>query len=97
MVDFGSNLKKLRKEAGLTQAELAGKLGVTKSIISYYELRERAPSPDILIHLSKIFHVTADYLLGIEHKKMIDVSDLSDDDIHLLLITVETLRKKNIK
>lgn len=95
MVNFGLKLKSLRKEAGMTQSELAAQLNITKSVISYYELSERTPSPDVLIKLSAIFHVSADYLLGIEHKKMIDVSDLSEDDIKFLIVTIETLRKKN--
>lgn len=97
MVNFGDKLKTLRTEAGMTQTELAKRLNITKSVISYYELQERTPSPDVLIQLASIFHVTADYLLGIDHKKMIDVSDLSDEDMHFLLITIETLRKKNKK
>ena len=65
MVDFGNVLKKLRQQEGLTQQQLANKLGVTKSVISYYELQERYPSPDILTKLAQIFHVSTDYLLGI--------------------------------
>lgn len=95
MVNFGSKLKTLRIEAGMTQTELAKRLSITKSVVSYYELQERTPSPDVLVQLADIFHVTTDYLLGVDHKKMIDVSDLSDDDMRLLLITIETLRKKN--
>ena len=95
MVDFGKKLKKLRTDAGLTQAELAKRMNITKAVVSYYELQERTPSPDVLIKIANIFRVTTDYLLGIDHRKMIDVSDLSDDDMHLLLITIETLRKKN--
>lgn len=97
MVNFGDKLKKLRTEAGMTQTDLATRLNITKSVVSYYELQERTPSPDVLIQLADIFHVTTDYLLGIEHKKLIDVSDLSDEDMHFLLITIETLRKKNNK
>lgn len=95
MVNFGEKLRRLRTEAGITQTELARRLNITKSVVSYYELQERTPSPDILIQLAKIFHVTTDYLLGIEHNKMIDVSDLNEEDMHFLLITIETLRKKN--
>ncbi len=95
MVDFGTRLKELRKSRGMTQAELASRLSVTKSVVSYYELLERSPSPDILIKLSDIFHVTTDYLLGITHDKLLDVSDLSDEDMKFLLLTIETLRKKN--
>ena len=95
MVDFGLKLKELRKQAGMTQQQLAEKLGITKSVVSYYELSERTPSPDVLKDLAIIFHVSTDYLLGIERAKAIDVSDLSDDDIKLLLVTIETLRNKN--
>jgi transcriptional regulator with XRE-family HTH domain len=94
MVDFGAKLKDLRKQAGMTQQELATKLGITKSVVSYYELSERTPSPEILKDLAIIFRVSADYLLGIERTKTIDVSDLSDDEIKLLLVTIETLRNK---
>ena len=95
MVDFGLKLKELRKQAGMTQQQLADKLGITKSVVSYYELSERTPSPDVLRDLAIIFHVSADYLLGIERAKTIDVSDLSDEDVKLLLVTIETLRNKN--
>ncbi len=94
MVNFGQRLKQLRKEAGMTQLDLAKKLNITKAVISYYEQQERSPSPEVLIKLSNIFHVTTDYLLGIEHSKMLDVSELEEDDIHLLRVTIETLLKK---
>ena len=97
MVNFGEKLRALRKAAGMTQTDLANRLHITKSVVSYYELLERSPSPDVLIKLADIFHVTTDYLLGITHRKMLDVSDLSDDDVRLLMLTIETLRKKNEK
>ncbi len=97
MVNFGDKLRTLRTEAGMTQTDLAKRLNITKSVVSYYELRERTPSPDVLIKLADIFHISTDYLLEINHKKMIDVSDLSDEDMRFLLITIETLRKKNNK
>ncbi len=97
MVNFGDNLKALRKQASMTQEELAKRLSVTKSVVSYYELRERTPSPEILAKLAQIFHTTTDHLLGVEHKKLIDVSDLSDDDVRLIMMIADTLRKKNKK
>ncbi len=95
MVNFGEKLKQLRINSGMTQAELAHRLNVTNSVVSYYELHERTPSPEVLIKLSGIFHVSTDYLLGISHDKMLDVSELSDEDMRFLLLTVETLKKKN--
>ena len=64
VVDFGIKIKNLRLQKRLTQAELAQKLGVTKSVISAYETGLRLPSYDILIHIAKIYSVSTDYLLG---------------------------------
>lgn len=93
MVDFGGRLKELRTQANLTQHQLADKLGVTKSVVSYYELQERYPSPDVLIRLSRIFHVSTDYLLGLE-KQTLDVSGLSEEDIQFLQYTIKFLHDK---
>lgn len=95
MVDFGAKLKDLRKQAGMTQQQLASQLGITKSVVSYYELSERVPSPEVLRSIALIFHVSTDYLLGIERSRTIDVSDLGEDDIKLLLATIDALRGKN--
>lgn len=63
--NFGDRLKELRTQNGLTQKELGDRIGLTKSVVSYYEQQTRTPSPEILIKLAAIFHVTSDYLLGI--------------------------------
>ena len=96
MVDFGKILKNLRLQAGMTQKQLADKMGLTKAVISYYELQERYPSPDVLIKLSSIFHVSTDYLLGLEHTITVDLTGLSEDNIILVKQLVDALRKNNI-
>ena len=95
MVDFGSMLKKLRQREGLTQQQLADQLGVTKSVVSYYELQERYPSPAVLTKLAAIFHVSTDYLLGLDPKETMDLSGLDPDDVMILRRLVESLRKKH--
>ncbi|MBE6546537.1 MAG: helix-turn-helix transcriptional regulator [Ruminococcaceae bacterium] len=95
MVDFGNTLKKLRLQEGYTQQQLADKLGVTKSVISYYELQERYPSPDVLIRMAYIFHVTTDYLLGLTHKELVDLEGLDDEDIVTVKRMITALRSKN--
>ena len=95
MVDFGNVLKKLRAEEGITQQQLATKLGVTKSVVSYYELQARTPSPEILVKLSRIFHVSADYLLGLDPTETIRLDGLSEEDIATTRRLVAALRKKN--
>lgn len=96
MVDFGKTLKMLRQNAGLTQKQLAERLWLSKATVSYYEQSIRYPSPEVLVKLSKVFHVSTDFLLGIEDKKQVlDVTDLTDEDIQFLEDTIVLLRRKN--
>lgn len=98
MQDFGKRVKELRQRAGLTQQQLAERILVSKAAISNYELYERNPSPEILIKLARVFHVSTDYLLGIEEKlQVLDVSDLTDEDVEVLEQTAALLRKKNLE
>ncbi len=96
-MDFGNKLKELRTQNGLTQQQLATQLGVTKSVISFYERQERTPSPEVLRKMASVFRVSTDFLLDIDSTKRLDVSDLDDDDIQLVSLLVDTLRKKNNK
>lgn len=92
---FGEKLKKLRKGLKLTQQQLAERIGVAKSIISYYESGERYPSYDVLVKLARTFHVTTDYLLDVEKTRVLDVSDLAEDDILVLQTVANALKSKH--
>lgn len=94
-MEFGIKLRELRLNAGLTQQQLAAQLGITKSVVSYYELQERYPSPEVLIKIASVFHVSTDYLLGIEKNYALDISGLTAKDIHLINVIIEHLRAKN--
>ena len=60
---IGERLLDLRKDAGLTQDELAAILRINKHSISSYE-REKSEPPDaIKIEIAKYFNVSIDYLL----------------------------------
>lgn len=94
MVDFGMTLRTLRRKEDMTQAELARKLDVTKSVISAYENGLRLPSYDILILISRIFHVSTDYLLGLERRQEIDLSGLTEEEITALLQLIHAMKRK---
>jgi len=93
MVDFGNRLKTLRMKENMTQQQLARKLGLTKSVISAYETGLRQPSYDVLIHIAKIYNVSTDYLLGIENKKGLDLSGLSQEETTALLNLINVMKK----
>lgn len=61
---FGERLKQLRRERGLTQAELAARLGISRRNYVYYETQGGSPSPELLTGLADSLRVTADVLTG---------------------------------
>lgn len=96
MIDLGSILRALRLKENMTQAQLAQKLGLTRSVISAYETGLRLPSYDILIHIAKLYNVSTDYLLGLEKKQGIDVSGLSQEEIEVILSLINVMRNRKI-
>ncbi len=93
---FGEKIKQLRTKKGWTQAQVAEQIGVTKSVISFYENKDRSPSPDVLIKFAELFQVSTDYLLGIEEvqENTIDVTGLSKGEIESLQNIVDALKRK---
>lgn len=61
---FALRLKHLREKHGLSQAELADKIGISRGSISFYENNSRVPDIDVLGLLCDFFSVSSDYLLG---------------------------------
>ena len=66
MNKISDNLKRIRKEKGWTQQELADKLYVTRQAVSNWELGKTEPDADMLIKISEIFQVNAENILGTE-------------------------------
>lgn len=96
MVNFGDKIKSLRTQRNLTQKQLADLSGVAVSAISSYEAGNRYPSYDVLISLARIFHVSTDYLLGLENLKTVDVSGLDDRQINVILQMIDIMKEKNL-
>ena len=76
-----TRLRLLRKEAGLTQKELADIIGVKRSTIAAYELGAIEPSQKILQLLANHFNVSVDYILEntnirTEKRQTVDIHDL---------------------
>lgn len=66
MSEFSENLKKARKQKGMTQAEIADLIGVAKSTYSLYESGKREPDVLKIKQLASVLNTTGDELLGIE-------------------------------
>jgi transcriptional regulator with XRE-family HTH domain len=61
---FGERLKQLRQQKGLTQAELAARLGISRRNYIYYESQGGSPSPELIAGLADALRVSADVLTG---------------------------------
>ena len=97
MRDFSEIIKELRQSKGLTQTQLAERLGVKKSIISAYETDSRPPSLDMLIKYAREFHVSTDYLLDMETTKKINVDNLSEAQVSILNALINEFIENNKK
>ena len=61
---FGKRIVELRKRQGLTQAELARSIGISRSALSLYEIKKREPDIETLNKLASLFMVPVGYILG---------------------------------
>jgi transcriptional regulator with XRE-family HTH domain len=61
---MGERIASARQQAGITQQQLASKLGVTQRVVTYWEREPVALKPEQLAALAAALQVTADFLLG---------------------------------
>ncbi|MBO5428792.1 MAG: helix-turn-helix transcriptional regulator [Peptococcaceae bacterium] len=73
----------LRKNAGMSQEELAEKLDVSRQAISRWENGSAKPDADHLLQISKLFEVTADYLLNEAYESDNDLPKVKEQN-HIL-------------
>ncbi len=76
---LNEKIKELRIAYGISQVELARRLGVSKQCVSNWENDNVQPSVEMLIQIARFFNVTTDYLLGLDENDTIDVSGLTEE------------------
>ncbi|MFM9328317.1 helix-turn-helix domain-containing protein [Paenibacillus mesotrionivorans] len=64
MFTCGDKIALLREKRGLTQEDLANKIGISRASLSHYEKNRREPDYTTMTKLADFFHVSVDYLLG---------------------------------
>jgi len=108
-VRFAEKLAECRKARGLTQEELAKRVGTSQRMIAYYEdISNKYIPPDLLPTLVKVLKVSADELLGIKDishqldpeqaalwRRLKKITTLSKKDQKALLQVLDSLLKKN--
>lgn len=108
---FGEKLKEIRKDIGITQKELANKIGVKRTTVAGYETKGKEPSYQTLIKIARALDCSLDYLLGYveENEEKIKSKNINSDlenfynrlserkDLQLLLKETENLNPESIK
>ena len=90
---FAKRLRELIESTGVSQAELANSVSVTRQAINSYTLGNTVPNSDVLTDIAKYFDVSSDYLLGLIDIKSNDITvksiceeiGLSDKSVNLLI------------
>lgn len=86
---LGIRIHEMRIALGWSQVELAKRLNVAKQTVSNWENDNIQPSIDMLVNLAKLFHVSTDYLLGLENAAMLNVEGLPINLIAHLSLLIE--------
>lgn len=96
---IGLRIKEKREARGLSQKELAEKIGVTPSAINQYESSAKRPSTEYLTKIALELSTETDYLLGITNKDdevvvaFRELKNLSDKDRQIIMENIKILNK----
>lgn len=87
-------IKELREKAGYSQSQLAKKLDVTRSSVNAWEMGLSTPTTQYIVALCKLFHVSADYILGIETGLYFSLSGYSEEEISIIFSMLKYFDKQ---
>ena len=96
MIYLASNLKHLRTAQKLSQQSLAEKILISRSNLAKYEKGLHDPGIEVLLRMSRYFHLTIDMLLTIDLSK-VDVTQLQNQNKIILPIQVDTQGDQKIE
>lgn len=92
LFSLADRIKSLRERSELTQAEIARRLGVSRSGVNAWEMGLSVPSTQYIVELARNFGVSTDYLLGMKETSTIPVNGLSPKQVIALLNIIECFK-----
>ena len=75
-MEFSERLKKLRKDTGLTQVDVASKLGISQQAYASWERGVKKPTQDNLVKIAQVLNVSVDYLVGNSEEKTDELDNI---------------------
>lgn len=85
-MEIKDRLLQLRREKGMTQAELAERLGISRQAVSRWETGEALPSTENLVDLRRIYGVSLDSILGLDAGQDADTQPQPDAVVERVII-----------
>ncbi len=87
-------IKMLREKLGITQAELAKQLGITRSGVNAWEMGISVPSTQYIVALARFFDVSTDYLLDLPRTATVSVDGLTEREIASVVEVINCYKSK---
>ena len=84
VIKADERIRELRQSRGLTQTELAKLMSVTRSGVNAWEMGISVPTAAKLVELSLFFHVSTDYILGLEKNEVIALDSLDAEQKEII-------------
>ncbi len=88
-------IKNLRVHSGMSQVQLAERLGITKSAVNAWEMGTNSPSLSYIIRLAQIFGVSTDYLLGVNERLTVDITNLDELQKQAVTLMIKLFERDN--
>ena len=93
ILNIADRIKYLRDKVGMTQTDLAQRLGISRSAVNSWEMSLSSPSLQNIVEMIKIFHVNADYLLASSDRLTVDITDLKNEEREIVLRLIDFLKR----
>ena len=94
VINIADRIRYLRDKVGMTQSDLAKRLGISRSAVNSWEMSLSVPSLSNIIEMKEIFRVSVDYLLSLDESISVDISDLANEERELVIRLVNCFKNK---
>ena len=94
-IKIGKFIASCRKEQGMTQANLAEKLGITDRAVSKWENGKSMPDSGIMLELCELLEINVNELLSGEKIDMNNYEEKTEENLRQVLNRVEKILKEN--
>ena len=94
ILNIADRIRYLREKNNMTQTDLANRLGISRSAVNAWEMSLSSPSITNIIEMSRIFNVSADYILSSTNRLLVDITELGNEERGLVIQLIDCLKNK---